>query len=74
VAIVTADGRVTLPERVREALGLEPGAEVEFDIRDGEAVIRRRMVGPAIERWRGYLRGRVAATSTDELLADLRGE
>jgi len=72
--MVTVDGRVMLPERVREALGLEPGTEVEFDVRDGEAVIRKRVVGPAIGRWRGYLRGRVAATSTDELLAELRGE
>jgi AbrB family looped-hinge helix DNA binding protein len=39
-ARITSKGQVTLPKAVRDALGLEQGSVVEFDVRDGEAVMR----------------------------------
>jgi AbrB family looped-hinge helix DNA binding protein len=39
MARVDAKGRVTLPKEVREALGLEPGTEVEVRGESGRAVI-----------------------------------
>lgn len=39
-SVVTAKGQVTIPKPVREALGLQEAAVVEFEIRSGEAVLR----------------------------------
>lgn len=38
---VTEKGQVTIPKPVRRRLGIEPGSEVEFVLRDGEALLRR---------------------------------
>ncbi len=38
---VTEKGQVTIPKTVRSNLGIEAGSEVEFELRDGEAVLRR---------------------------------
>jgi AbrB family looped-hinge helix DNA binding protein len=34
---VTSKGQVTIPKRVRRALGITPGSKVEFDIEGGGA-------------------------------------
>ncbi len=34
---VTSKGQVTIPKRVRRALGITPGSKVEFDIDRGGA-------------------------------------
>ena len=36
---IDSAGRVVIPKRVREAAGLEPGAEVTVDFRDGKIQI-----------------------------------
>lgn len=39
---VMKDGRITIPKRVREYLGIEPGTEVAFRLAaDGSVVIER---------------------------------
>lgn len=39
---LTSKGQVTIPKRVREALGLKPGDDVDFVVGDsGEVVLRR---------------------------------
>jgi antitoxin PrlF len=39
---LNAKGQVTIPKQIRDALGLEPGMQVEFAVnRDGQVVIRR---------------------------------
>lgn len=38
---VTEKGQVTIPKTIRSNLGIEAGSEVEFLLRDGEAVLRR---------------------------------
>lgn len=38
---VTTKGQVTIPGNVRRHLGIAPGNEVEFELRDGDAVMRR---------------------------------
>lgn len=43
---VTEKGQVTIPKNVRSNLGIESGSEVEFVLREGEAVLRR--VQPSI--------------------------
>ena len=67
---VTSKGQVTIPQHIREQLGIQPGSEVRFEI-DGDAV---RIVkesdsdrGAAlVRRLRGRARG---GLSTDEIMA-----
>ncbi|MFD1598875.1 AbrB/MazE/SpoVT family DNA-binding domain-containing protein [Halobellus rarus] len=39
MATVDSKGRIVLPKRVRERLGIEPGTEVEVHEEDGKAVV-----------------------------------
>ncbi len=72
---ITSKGQITIPQHIRERLGLLPDTEVEFEI-DGDEVRLRKAVSSAsrgerlVEHMRGRLRG---GMSTDELLALTRG-
>ncbi|MHB1224412.1 MAG: AbrB/MazE/SpoVT family DNA-binding domain-containing protein [Gemmatimonadaceae bacterium] len=72
---ITSKGQVTIPQHIREQLGLLPYTEVEFEI-DGDGVRLTRAAGPT-GRGRGlveHMRGRlVGGMSTDELMALTRG-
>lgn len=46
---LTVKGQVTIPKRVRDALGLKPGDGVDFVLGEGGQVILRR-IGPEPER------------------------
>jgi AbrB family looped-hinge helix DNA binding protein len=58
---VTSKGQVTIPKRVREALGITPGTKVEFDVAGGGArlkVVKKHVSssvdeGPAILDYKG---------------------
>ncbi|MEJ7669898.1 MAG: AbrB/MazE/SpoVT family DNA-binding domain-containing protein [Casimicrobiaceae bacterium] len=58
---VTSKGQVTIPKRVRQALGITPGSKVEFDLEGGGArlkLVKRHIsssveAGPAILNYRG---------------------
>lgn len=58
---VTSKGQVTIPKRVRDALGITPGSEVEFDLEAGGARLKlvkrtapsRIEDGPRILAYRG---------------------
>jgi AbrB family looped-hinge helix DNA binding protein len=72
---VTTKGQVTIPQAVREQLGILPGAEVEFEV-EGKAA-KMRPVGNARNRGRkivAHLRGRgTVRMTTDEIMALTRG-
>ena len=74
---ITSKGQVTIPIEIRQALGLLPYTEVEFELMDGWAKLKKKESG---QRARGRrivdaLRGRAdAGLSTDEILALTRGE
>ena len=74
---ITSKGRVTVPRHIREVLGLLPNTDVEWEMRDGAAVlIKARSADPGsgralIDQMRG--RGTVDI-STDEIIALTRGE
>jgi AbrB family looped-hinge helix DNA binding protein len=74
---ITTKGQVTIPIEIREALGLLPYTEVEFELMDGWAKLKKKEDG---QRARGRrivegMRGRAdAGLSTEEILALTRGE
>ncbi|MBI2313640.1 MAG: AbrB/MazE/SpoVT family DNA-binding domain-containing protein [Betaproteobacteria bacterium] len=74
---VTSKGQVTIPKKVRDALGLTPGSAVEFSVsREGEVVLhragaRRRGKADRFEAARGKAQ---LKWRTDELMALLRGD
>lgn len=41
VATLTTKGQLTLPKSIRQALGVDAGGKVAFDLRDGEVVVTR---------------------------------
>jgi AbrB family looped-hinge helix DNA binding protein len=68
---LTSKGQVTIPQAIRERLGLFPNTEVEFEV-DGDAVrIRRARDGRSRGRdLVGRMRGRAGTRmTTDEILA-----
>ncbi|CAB5671320.1 putative regulator PrlF [Delftia tsuruhatensis] len=41
IATLTSKGQVTLPKAIRQALGVDTGSKLAFDLRDGEVVVTR---------------------------------
>lgn len=37
---ITSKGQTTIPKRIRDELGLEPGGRVQFVLKDGEVVLQ----------------------------------
>ena len=78
---VTSKGQVTLPKRVRDAMGLKPGAKVSIEYSDGGAIVRpaprkHGKIGKSdfmkrIEKVRGTLK---LGMSTDEYMKMMRGD
>lgn len=73
MAVVTSKGQVTLPKSVRDALGIEPGTEVDFAVEEGRAIILKRVPVERLSEWEGRLRGKLVAESVDETLDVMRG-
>jgi AbrB family looped-hinge helix DNA binding protein len=76
---ITTKGQVTIPQEIREELGLLPNTEVTFDIVDGEARLRkaRRSAKPSrgdgvIQRLRGPRPSN--KLTTDQIMALMRGK
>lgn len=72
---ITTKGQVTIPQHIRERLGLLPHTEVEFEVRGDVVVVTkagtRRRGRRIVEALKG--RGDVEL-STDEIMALTRGE
>ena len=76
---ITSKGQVTIPQEIRNRLGLLPHTRVEFELAGDHARIRKagREAGEgargrmALEALRGTAEGRM---STDEIMALTRGE
>ncbi|MGF1643774.1 MAG: type II toxin-antitoxin system PrlF family antitoxin [Thiotrichales bacterium] len=64
VATLTSKGQITLPKPIRQALGVDTGGKVAFDLRDGEVIVTRadaEHVDPAIEAFLGLLEDDIRA-------------
>jgi AbrB family looped-hinge helix DNA binding protein len=71
---VTAKGQVTIPIRIRQALGLHPNTEVALEIAGNAALIKKVRRGGRGEKLVSHLKGRgTVRMSTDEILALTRG-
>jgi AbrB family looped-hinge helix DNA binding protein len=74
---ITSKGQVTIPQEIREKLGLLPHSEVEFAI-VGDSVQVRKKKGKKMSRGElivAHLRGRGNKRfTTDEIMAMTRGE
>ena len=70
---VTSKGQVTVPQRVRERLGIVPGSKVEFELaEDGRVVLTKVDPEEPVSRFE-KLRGSLGSgVSTDEIMAFLR--
>lgn len=79
---LTSKGQVTIPQEIREKLGLRAGTEVEFDVVDDSVRIRkaatqerrREQIRAWIARARGSARFTKNQMTTDEIMALTRGE
>ena len=71
-ARVTSRGRITIPNQVRERLGLRPGDEVAFVESAQGWHIRKEATGPRFDRYRGHLQ-HLRGRHPDELVEEMRG-
>jgi AbrB family looped-hinge helix DNA binding protein len=74
---ITSKGQVTIPQEIRERLGLLPNTEVEFAIERGVAVLRPKRGAPSrATRLVSHLKahGAKMRMSSRELLSLLREE
>lgn len=65
---VTQKGQVTIPLKVRQALGIRPGSDVQFELdeRGARLLVDRDRAAEEIARLRGAGEGEM---STEEILA-----
>lgn len=71
---VTIKGQVTIPRRIRDLLGIQPHAEVEFVEREGRVELVKVADAPEVTRFRA-VRGTLAGrATTDGIIAETRGE
>lgn len=68
---LTSKAQVTVPKAIRTAIGLKPGDEVEFALKDGrKAVLWKKKAG--FEGWVGYA-GQAPASKIDARIRAMRG-
>jgi antitoxin PrlF len=72
---VTSNGRVTIPKRVRDYLGIAAGTEVAFRrAADGSIIIERADGTRPPSRFAKVIGSAGPGPSTDEIMALLRGD
>lgn len=71
---VTKKGQVTIPNHIRERLGIMPESEVEFVEENGRVYIRKARSGKKAKRFREYRGVATVRMRTDEIMALTRGD
>ena len=68
---VTSKGQVTIPKKVREALGIGPKSEVDFVEENGRVYLVKKLKG---NPYKSLLGSATIKMTTDEIMALTRGE
>lgn len=72
---VTSKGQVTIPQRIREQLGITPMSEVNFILEDGRVYIVKAEGSASVTERFARLRGvATVKMTTDEIMALTRAE
>ncbi len=72
---ITTKGQVTIPQDIRERLGLLPHTEVEFEVRGDVVVVTKVQTGRRGRRIVNALRGQGdVPMTTDEIMALTRSD
>ena len=72
---VTRKGQITIPKRVRDHLGIEPGSVVDFDLgADGRIVLVVPGAEPKPSRFERFRGIATVKMTTDEIMALTRGD
>ena len=71
-AKVTSKGQITLPKKVRERLGVNPGDDVGFEEKDNLLVISKVVTKSPFDKWVGALK-HLRGQRSDDLLRETRG-
>ena len=70
-AKVTSKGQVTIPKKVREQLGVQPGEAIGFEEKDGVLVVTKVVTESPFDKWMGklaHLKGKLS----DDLVKEAR--
>ncbi len=73
---ITTKGQVTIPKRVRDALGVKPGDHVSFELLPGGEARLRAVNGERghPDRWAPFVGCAGTGLSTDNIMQMTRGE
>jgi AbrB family looped-hinge helix DNA binding protein len=72
---VTTKGQVTIPQNIRDKLGITPATEVDFIEEEGRILLVKRKSEKAAKRKFAKLRGLATVKmTTDEIMALTRSE
>jgi AbrB family looped-hinge helix DNA binding protein len=70
---VSSKGQITLPKRVRDALGIEPGDALDFEVRDNEFIGRKKLLTESGIDWDSvYGVVDLGDLTTDDIMRELR--
>lgn len=68
---VTIKGQVTIPKKIREAMGIKHGMKVNFELEDGRCFLKKQIEIDPFSKWAGFLD---IEKKTDEIIEELRGK
>ncbi len=76
LSVMQEKGQVTIPQEIRDRLGIRPGSEVDFRLNGRTASLSlARKTNPRARRLVEHLRGKGSVRlTTDEIMALTRGE
>ena len=71
-AKITYKGQVTIPKKVREKLGVNPGEDVGFEEKGDLILIRKALTRSPFDKWVGKLK-HLKGQRSDDLVREARG-
>ncbi len=71
-AKVTSKGQVTIPKKIRERLGVNPGEGIQFEERNGVMLITKAVTASPFDEWIGKLK-HLKGKRSDDLVKEARG-